>query len=455
MNSLDYDGTLSNTVAVAQALQAAGLNPQTARSKAHLLTTAAAVLSGDAERHAFFVPGRVEVLGKHTDYAGGRSMVIAAEQGFAMALAPRQHEQVTVHALDVDQQVTFPLGGDVVPRAGHWSNYPMTVARRLARNFPGSLRGAEIALVSDLPIAAGMSSSSAMVVSVFLALDAVNRFSDRPEYQENIKSASDLGGYLGTVENGLPFGSLRSESGVGTFGGSEDQTAVLCGRANQISQYSYCPVRFERAVPLPPTHEFAIGVSGIVASKTGNALAQYNAASRSATVLAELWRAKTARDEPHLAAVVESSTDAVGRLQEIVRTTPHDEFDADRLLARLEQFVVESREIIPRAGDALAAGDLGAFGAEVDRSQALVERLLGNQVPETIFLAAAARGLGATAASAFGAGFGGSVWALVEKSRMETFLADWKAAYEKEFPRRAAAARFFSTSAGPAALRVC
>ena len=71
------------------------------------------------------------------------------------------------------------------------------------------------------------------------------------------------------------------------------------------------------------------------------------------------------------------------------------------------------------------------------------------------FLAASARRLGAAAASAFGAGFGGSVWALVEKSQMKTFLVDWKAAYEKEFPQRAPAARFFPTSAGPAALRVC
>ncbi|MBN1590190.1 MAG: hypothetical protein JW888_11800, partial [Pirellulales bacterium] len=128
--------------------------------------------------------------------------------------------------------------------------------------------------------------------------------------------------------------------------------------------------------------------------------------------------------------------------------------DVDRLLARLEQFVTESTDIIPRAGDALAAGDLDAFGAEVDRSQRGVEQLLGNQVPETIFLAAAARRLGAAAASAFGAGFGGSVWALVEQSATDPFLANWKAAYLAEFPDRTSA-RFFSTNAGPAAFRVC
>ena len=59
---------------------------------------------------------------------------------------------------------------------------------------------------------------------------------------------------------------------------------------------------------------------------------------------------------------------------------------------------------------------MAAFGDLVDRSQQLAERRLGNQVPETIELARSARELGARAASAFGAGFGGSVWALVSRA---------------------------------------
>ena len=61
---------------------------------------------------------------------------------------------------------------------------------------------------------------------------------------------------------------------------------------------------------------------------------------------------------------------------------------------------------------------------------------------------------GAAAASAFGAGFGGSVWALIEKSQTEPFLAAWADAYRAKFPDDAEAALFFTTSAGPAALQV-
>jgi galactokinase len=90
----------------------------------------------------------------------------------------------------------------------------------------------------------------------------------------------------------------------------------------------------------------------------------------------------------------------------------------------------------------------------VDRSQDAVERWLGNQVPETIDLARSARELGAAAASAFGAGFGGSVWALVREGDSQRFLTDWAHAYRQRHPAAADRAVFFETNAGPAAMRI-
>ena len=59
------------------------------------------------------------------------------------------------------------------------------------------------------------------------------------------------------------------------------------------------------------------------------------------------------------------------------------------------------------------------------------------------------------AASSFGAGFGGSVWALVEAAAAEDFLTEWADGYFAEFPQHARRAAFFATAAGPAAFRVC
>jgi galactokinase len=461
VTELMFSGRLTDADDLAAQLAATGLSIEACESKARLFARAAATLAtarGPANGRtplAFFVPGRIEVLGKHTDYAGGRTMVAAAERGFCFVALPRDDRQIVVIDAATGETVVFRADAELTPQAGSWANYPMTVARRVARNFPGATRGADIVLVSDLPPAAGMSSSSALMVGVFLVLSEVNGLAARDEYWHNIGSPTDLAGYLGTVENGQTFGTLEGDRGVGTFGGSEDHTAILCATANHISQYAYCPVEFEKMVPLPPGHVFAIGSSGVAAEKTGAARAKYNTASRLVSTLLEIWRHNSNRDDPHLAAALSTSSDAAERLHAMVKATTTSESLRSALTARLDHFSLESGELIPEAGESLLRGNLRTFGRLVDRSQRAAEQLLGNQVPETVFLAASARQLGAAAASAFGAGFGGSVWALVETRKADDFLASWQSQYRAEFPERAPESTFFLTAAGPAAFRVC
>lgn len=409
------------------------------------------------DAQVLFVPGRIEVLGKHTDYAGGRSMIAAVERGFCVAVRPRHDDLVVVADAVRSQSLRFRIGPELVPQTGHWSNYPMTVARRLARNFPTARRGADVIFASDLPPAAGMSSSSALVVAMFLALRAANPLENEPLARPLLADDTVLAGYLGCIENGQSFGPLAGDRGVGTFGGSEDHTAIVCGRNGYIGQYSYCPIVLERWLPMPSDYVFAIGSSGVAAEKTGAALEKYNAASRMTACLLQLWRQTTGRADPHLAAAMNSAPDAASRLYRAVVEASEQQrlgLSASALIARLEQFIAESEQIVPAAGDALQRGDLAALGDIVDRSQRLAEQLLGNQTPETICLARSARRLGASAASAFGAGFGGSVWALVEQSQAAEFLQKWSLAYRQTFPQHAAHSQFFTTAAGPGAFRL-
>jgi len=80
--------------------------------------------------------------------------------------------------------------------------------------------------------------------------------------------------------------------------------------------------------------------------------------------------------------------------------------------------------------------------------------LLGNQVPETTWLAKQARALGGYAASAFGAGFGGSVWALVERSEAGQFANRWREAYQRSPHSAARNSQIFVTAAGPPLTRL-
>ncbi len=468
-------GRWDDTQAVRSMLMELGLSESASSAKAALLARCAEMLrslaaqfparsgkvqggeseiSAEESAQGFYVPGRIEVFGKHNDYAGGASMIVAVERGFCLLAEPRADRQVLVVDARTSQHVLFPLDPEIRPEPGHWSNYPMTVARRMARNFPGLPQGAAIVFGSDLPPAAGMSSSSALVVAIFLALAEINQVWDRPEFRQEVHNLVDLAGYLATVENGQSFGSLQGDRGVGTFGGSEDHTAMLNCQAGYLSEYAYCPVRFLRSVPMPAGYVFALGASGVAAEKTGAAMEKYNRASGLAYRAAELWRQATGRTEPHLGAIVHSGPEAADQLLEIIRTSGLDPAEIQALLARVQQFLLENEELRPAEGDALARQDMETLGRLVDRSQKASEELLGNQVPETIRLSAIARAEGAAAACAFGAGFGGSVWALVRQSEADDFLLRWKSRYLAEFPQHTDRADFFTPGAGPAAFPV-
>lgn len=406
---------------------------------------------------AVFVPGRIEFLGKHTDYCGGRSLLCAVERGICMAAVPRADALVRVFHPAMAQAVEFALRPDLISRTGRWDNYLMAVARRVARNFPGPLLGADIAIQGNLPVAAGLSSSSVMVVGMFLILSAINALERRPNYQSCIRNREDLAGYLGSIENGQGFQNhgvvLAGDQGVGTLGGSQDHTAILCSVVDQLKQYSFTPVRCEADVPLPPGHRFVVISCGIAAEKTGAAQSLYNRGPLVVRHLLKSWNDSTGRADPCLAAATRSDPSAADRLRQIIRDERTEEFPKIAILDRLSQFVEESERIVPAAAAALRAGDLRLLGEWVDQSQQFSERWLGNQIPQTVFLANSARRIGAVAASAFGAGFGGSVWALAPDSGIDVFREEWMSRYRQEFPTEGRTASAFITRAGPGAFR--
>jgi galactokinase len=413
-----------------------------------------------------WVPGRIEFLGKHTDYAGGRRLLCAAERGICVVVAPRRDDRLRVHDAvagdTIDQSLSDQASLPADSRVGHWSTYIRAVARRVVRNFPGAITGADIVIASDLPQAAGMSSSSALIVAMFLALARVNDIQSRDAYRRAIQTGEQLAEYLGTIENGQSFGELEGEHGVGTFGGSEDHTAILCGRAGTLMQYAFCPVRLERTVSFPTDHVLVVATSGVAAEKTGAVREHYNRLSRMIAEILDRWRLATGERHPSLASAINASPDAADHIRQLLGAEAAraggtgglsgSGCDAVERLARFEHFLLESDQLIPAAADALGQGDLARLGALVDQSQQAAEKVLGNQIPETIYLAREARELGAIAASAFGAGFGGSVWALVPEGDAIAFRDRWLDAYAARFPIVARSSEFLVTHAGPGAV---
>jgi galactokinase len=403
---------------------------------------------------SFFVPGRIEVLGKHTDYAGGRSLLCAIDRGFSVNMMPRTDDVISVRDEMRNEVFTTSLSPAASAHRGSWASYVAAVARRMSRDFPHARIGADIRFRSTLPADAGLSSSSALVIAIALCVIDANHLDDDPPFRTAFPARTDVAGYLGAVENGRPFGQFPGDEGVGTFGGSEDHTAILCCRSGILSQYSYAPVVHEADVRLDSEVVFVIASSGVVANKTGGALEFYNRLSRATSDLLALWNSDRDAQAPTLAAALASARDARRELEALIQSRRANQFTVVELLRRLEQFAEESFVLVPAVVNALRHQDYTRLGSLVDDSQRLAEEKLGNQVDETMALQRLARELGAHAASAFGGGFGGSVWALVDVTAATGFIAAWKREYHRRFASRAANSLFFTTLPGDGARKI-
>ena len=436
-------------------LERIGMSEWEAAAKAGSLARADRALDdagGGEQRWSAWVPGRIEIFGKHTDYAGGRSLLCAAEKGFVVRASARSDALVRVtdmaHGGVHISSLDHPPATNARESLGMYID---TVVRRIGANFPGCRSGADIAFLSDLPMAAGMSSSSALMTAIFLMLARANDLQASADFRKELRSNDDLASYLGCVENGESFGSLLGQAGVGTFGGSEDQVAILSSRAGQLAQYAFAPVRREATHQMPASHIFVVASSGVIAEKAAAARERYNRMSLMVRHILAEWNRVTGRVDSSLASAARSEPDAPSRLRALAGGANRD-FDPQSLVRRLDQFLLESFELVPAAGAAFAACAWDALGTIAERSQRAAEEWLGNQVPETVALARSARELGAIAASSFGAGFGGSVWSLVPTTDAVDFAKRWSVRYDEEYPSAAARAEFLVSRPGPGAL---
>jgi galactokinase len=190
--------------------------------------------------------------------------------------------------------------------------------------------------------------------------------------------------------------------------------------------------------------------SGVHADKAGRVKGRYNRASLSTRALAELWTLGGGATGP-LGAVLDGP-EAEARLAAAIGAPGHNGFSREELQARLAHFVGENRRV-DQALHAFREASAERLGALAAASQADAGALLGNQVEETDALTSAALGAGAFAASSFGAGFGGSVWALIDHADAARYAGEWEARYRTSCPG-ANPVEWFATRPGPAALEV-
>jgi galactokinase len=238
-----------------------------------------------------WAPGRVNLIGEHIDYHGFPVLPMALRQRVEVTFEARSDGLIRAWSEPYGEREFEWRDGLEPIAAGDWENYLRAAAMAVARKW-GVGRGIDATVTSDLPSAAGLSSSSALIVALTLALLRANGWSASFEELMEI----------------LPEG----EQFVGTRGGGMDHAAVLASRAGYASLVSFQPI-VVRHVPIPDDWAFLVADSGMRAEKSGAARERYNAVRNSPGAAAHV-AGESARVGAAVAAMEAGDAEVFGQL---------------------------------------------------------------------------------------------------------------------------------------------
>ncbi|NLH99134.1 MAG: hypothetical protein GX446_06535 [Chthonomonadales bacterium] len=237
-------------------------------------------LFGDGPVIVTRAPGRVNLMGRHIDHQGGHCNMLAIEHDLYIMAGLRGDAQLRLHNLDDsafppyvgDVHAVLPgyVGGDwrayvdstpvcqqAAREAGQWQQYVKAAIARLIATFPETpWQGLNIVAAGDIPIAAGLSSSSALVVAAAEAIAGLYGLSIAPE-----RFAEMCG---------------EAEWYVGARGGAGDQAAMKFAQTGHVVQLSFHPLRVEQVAPWPEECSLLVFNSGILARKSAGARNTFN-----------------------------------------------------------------------------------------------------------------------------------------------------------------------------------
>jgi galactokinase len=353
-------------------------------------------LFGGGEPRCFRAPGRVNLIGEHTDYNGGFVLPMALDRGTTVAAAPRADRRVRAHSVNLDDTAEFDLDRPGAARRGAWFDYVEGVAQSLVRRG-ARLRGADLVIESDVPAGAGLSSSAALEVSAGMALVAVS-------------------GQRVSLEELALVGQEAEHTYVGTMCGIMDQLTAACGREGHALLID-CRTLETTPIPLD-TSETAVVVCD---SRVKHELASsaYNERRADCERGVELL----GRVLPAVAALRDVSVEDLQRYGHLLPET---------VLRRCRHVVTENARTLA-AAEALRAGSVEGLGRLMWQSHESLRDDYEVSCAELDGLVEIAAGVpGVAGARMTGGGFGGSTVNLVCRAA----LAEFARAVTAEFARR-------------------
>lgn len=334
-------------------------------------------------------PGRVNLIGEHTDYNDGFVLPLAIDRAAWIALRPRSDRKVVVHSVDYDETKEFSLDSLAHNKEG-WLEYLKGTAWSLA-DAGYKLSGWEGVLAGDVPLGAGLSSSAALEMATARAFAAVGNLPwDAPAMAK--------------------LGQRAENKWVGVNCGIMDQMISAAGRSNHAVLID---CRSLELTPVP----FPAGTAVVVldtATRRGLVDSAYNERRACCEEAAKFFKVKALRDVS-----VEQFQKLADQLSPVSR--------------RRAMHVITENDRTEKAAAAMQRGDAKTLGELMNQSHESLNNDFEVSSPDlNVMVENARRHPACIGARMTGAGFGGCAVALIDAAQADDFVRQTAAGYEKQ-----------------------
>lgn len=342
----------------------------------------------------FSAPGRVNLIGEHTDYNDGFVMPSAIGLRTEVAISHASEAKLRIYSQDFPESFEFDSNNLPQRATGAWCDYILGIAVALQKSGQAP-RGANIFVQSEIPIGAGLSSSAAIEVASALALLSLNR---------TILPLEDVARLCQRTENTF----------IGARVGIMDQFVSCLGKAGHVLFLDCRSLDFE-FIPIPGTVKLVICNTMVKHQHAGG---EYNRRREECEEGVRIF----AKWYPEIRALRDLS---VAQLKQHAQDVPP-------IIYKRCQHVVEENQRVRDAASCLRVDDLNGFGQLMRESHRSLRDLYEVSCRELDIMAEAAEGLpGCYGSRMTGGGFGGCTINLVEATNAELFADEISARYQR------------------------
>ncbi|WP_150539551.1 galactokinase [Actinobacillus vicugnae] len=342
-----------------------------------------------------FAPGRVNIIGEHTDYNDGFVMPCAINYGMAVSFSKRDDSIWRVYAIDIEQHDEFDLSQPIEPSKHKWANYVRGVVKYIQAKYPEFKQGADLAMASDVPMSSGLSSSAALEISIG-------------------KTAQLLGELpLNLTEIAL-IGQEAENKFVGANCGNMDQLTSALGQKDQLIMID-CRSLAITPTPVPQGYSIAIINSNV---KHDLVTGEYNSRRKECEFAAQFFGVKALRDV--------TPEQFIERAHELQRE--------NQLAYQRAKHVISENHRVLEAVKALKANDMQKLGQLMAESHNSMRDDFEITIPEIDYLVELAQVAISKNGGArmTGGGFGGCIVCLVPNDKVEHLRQIIAENYEKQ-----------------------